>query len=53
MDFEFITDINGLTELEVLVKIYNLALMMSISYIAIQGYKIFSALLRKGAKNFK
>lgn len=53
MIFEFITDSSSVSELEVLIMIYNLCLMMSITYVAIQGYKIINSLLRKGAKNFK
>lgn len=47
MEFEFITDAAALTELEVLVKIYNLALMMSIFALCIVGFFITYMLLKK------
>lgn len=52
MEFHFITEAASLTELDVLVMIYNLLLMMSIFCVCIVGFKLTYMFLRKGL-NFK
>lgn len=48
MNFEFITDVKGLTELDVLVQIYNLLLLAFYFALAIIGWKCVRRNLRKG-----
>lgn len=47
MEFEFITDASGLTELDVLIKIYNLGLMMCIFCLCIVGFNITYMCIKK------
>ncbi len=47
MVFEFITDPSTVTELQVLVMIYNLLLMMSIFIVCMYGMKYTYMFLRK------
>ena len=53
MVFEFLEVTENLTELQVLVSIYNLLLMMSIFYVCMVGYKYFLGLIKKGVRRIK
>lgn len=53
MEFAFITDITNITELEVLVKLYNLVLMCLYFAIMYVGYKVIIRVLRKGAMKWE
>lgn len=48
MEFVYITDISAVTELQVLVMIYNLLLTFFIYHIAFNGFKYIVNILRKG-----
>lgn len=47
MEFQFITDSTALSELDVLVMIFNLQLMMSIFYMCVVGFYFTYILLKK------
>lgn len=53
MEFNFITEYSTLTDIDVLVLIYNLLLMMSIYTVVIDLFKLVRPLLKKGGKFFK
>lgn len=53
MEFAFITDITNVSELEVLVKLYNLGLASLYSAFMYVGYKVIIRVLRKGAMKWE
>lgn len=53
MEFDFITDITTVTELEVLVMIYNLILACFYSAIMYVGYKVIIRVFRKGVMKWE
>lgn len=48
MKFEFLEVSENLTELQVLVNIYNLLLFMAMVFVAMWGFKYFVAFLKGG-----
>ena len=50
MEFSYITDSNSVTELQVLISIYNLMLTFFIYHVAFNGFKYIVNILRKGVQ---
>ena len=53
MEFAFVTDISTVTELEMLVKLYNLILTCLYTAIMYVGYKVIIRVFRRGAMKWE